>query len=209
MQLINEKHNTLNSMSNRKLIYGVGINDAPYVTQPKVKGKRVCCPYYATWKEMIKRCYSRVYHKKQPTYVNCKVCDDWKRFTLFKSWMVAQDWKGNHLDKDVIKPNNLIYSPEFCRFIPQSLNNLLTDHRNKRGKYPQGVSKERCGRFKASISKSCKRINLGRYDTPEKASEVYKKAKYNHIISVANVINNDTDLRFGLIEHARLILNGD
>jgi CRISPR/Cas system-associated endoribonuclease Cas2 len=52
-----------------KLVYGVGVNDLPYRTQvwedlPKNGGKRIQksvfkCKYYAAWRNMLQRCYSK------------------------------------------------------------------------------------------------------------------------------------------------------
>ena len=43
------------SIGQRKLVYGVGVNDAWYKTYIQVDGKQVVCPYYRKWKDMLKR----------------------------------------------------------------------------------------------------------------------------------------------------------
>lgn len=45
------------SLTNRKLILGVGVNDSAYQTQVKVNGKSVVCPFYRAWSHMLTRCY--------------------------------------------------------------------------------------------------------------------------------------------------------
>ena len=60
-----------NSIANRNLVFGVGINDANYVTQPGTHNKQSKCPYYSIWKDMLKRCYSSKYLLKRPTYKGC------------------------------------------------------------------------------------------------------------------------------------------
>ena len=56
----------INKLGTRKLVFGVGINDADYaVTEyetTEVNGVRKQkfvwgCPYYLTWKGMLRRCY--------------------------------------------------------------------------------------------------------------------------------------------------------
>ena len=51
----------------KRLVYGVGINDADYVVQPTENGKTKMCIYYQTWKNMLRRCYS----EREPTYIGC------------------------------------------------------------------------------------------------------------------------------------------
>lgn len=58
------------------IVYGVGINDADYVTQPTVNGGRGSCLFYQTWRSMIERCYSLKRLKKFPSYLGCSVCEE-------------------------------------------------------------------------------------------------------------------------------------
>lgn len=39
--------------------------------------------------------------------------------------MIKQDWADKQLDKDLINPNNKLYSPETCFFISGTLNRML------------------------------------------------------------------------------------
>ena len=98
-------------MKPKKLVYGVGINDADYsVAKTEVIGhvdgkrkqKRVWgCPYYEVWANMLKRCYSAKCQGKQPTYKGCSVSEEWLRFSNFGRWMEVQDFEGKQLDKDL------------------------------------------------------------------------------------------------------------
>ncbi len=40
---------TKRSLSMRKLVSGVGINDAWYLTSDNTNGKAIRCPYYSVW----------------------------------------------------------------------------------------------------------------------------------------------------------------
>lgn len=61
----------------KRLVYGVGINDAGYVTQKfqrllDANGKKLTkriwtCPYYLKWAQILERCYSEKKHKTSPT----------------------------------------------------------------------------------------------------------------------------------------------
>ena len=49
-----------------KLTYGFGVNDAPYQVKPIVNGKRLVCPYYRKWHNMLRRCYSKGLPLEEP-----------------------------------------------------------------------------------------------------------------------------------------------
>ena len=193
------------SIANRKLVSGIGVNDADYMTNQIADGKQIRCPYYSRWFDMLTRCYSEKYHTKFPTYIGCTVCEEWLIFSNFKAWMKKRDWDGLQLDKDVLDPNNKIYSPETCVFISSALNKLLTDHAAKRGKYPQGVYyNKRNRKYKAQINVNGKSKYLGYHLTPELAYEAYKSAK---IVDIMRHANEQTDERIanGLRLHAALL----
>lgn len=63
-------------------VYGYGICDITGIEN----GKQM--KYYETWKGMLRRCYSELYHKKEPTYKECSVCDEWLLFSNFKNGMM-------------------------------------------------------------------------------------------------------------------------
>lgn len=168
-------------MSSRTSIYGVGINDADYVIAPKVSGRQVVCHFYSTWKSMFVRSYSKKYHSKQPTYVECSVADDWHRFSEFRKWMINQAWDGMALDKDILCFGNLVYSSETCVFVPRFVNNCFAV--GSRKGMPFGVCapekmKESPRPFSACGSdRYGKTIHLGHYSSAKYAHaawQVYK-----------------------------------
>ncbi len=132
-----------------RLIYGVGINDADYVTQEwetigYVNGKRKrkltwICPYYRVWKHMIERCYSDNFQDKRPTYVGCSVSEEWLTFSNFKRWMESQDFEGKQLDKDSLFEGNKVYSAETCVFVTPMVNSFTIDCGATRGEWMIGV----------------------------------------------------------------------
>lgn len=165
-----------------KLVYGFGINDVDYVVCPTVNGKRVWCPFYQNWHNMIERCYSDKYQVTHATYVDFEVCLEWKYFTSFRSWMITQDWEGKHLDKDLLS-NIDLYSPTTCCFVEQWLNNLFTGSSAKRGKYTTGVYwHKRNKKFQAQLNVNGQRRRLGCFATEQEAHRVYLKAKQTYVI---------------------------
>ena len=184
----------------KRLIYGVGTNDSDYQVKEIINGKQVICKFYARWCAMLSRCYSEEYQKKYPTYKQCVVCIDWLSFSNFKKWMEKQNWKGNHLDKDLLIQGNKTYSPELCLFVSPQVNSLMVDSAKTRGDYPVGVTFHKTAkRFNAYCSVSGNQKHLGSFDTQEEASEVYKAFKYKLIAEVAT--NQDEPLKSALLRY--------
>lgn len=186
-------------------VYGVGINDADYMTQRNVVvgGKQKMdwiCPYYSTWAHMLQRCYSKPYHKRQPTYVGCTVVDEWKTFSNFKTWMEAQDWQGKQLDKDLMVEGNKEYGPDTCVFVPSAVNSFMTDSGSARGALPIGVSRKGGGyqaRCRNPFTK--KQEYLGLFSCPEGAHLAWKAKKAGHAARLAEE-QTDERVKKALIE---------
>lgn len=173
--------------SRTKLILGVGVNDVPVPT----RSGNIRNDAYRTWKSMLERCYSDKYHQKEPAYICCSVCEEWKVYSVFKRWFDENYVEGYALDKDILVKGNKVYSPDTCCFVPNEINALFIKHDGKRGKYPIGVS--------ANNKKFCARINvfqkgsvwLGSFNTPKEAFVAYKFAKEAHIKEMATQYFND------------------
>jgi len=178
---------SLESRKTNKLTYGVGLNDADYVVNSMVAGKQYMCPLYMSWRDMMCRCYSEKYQKRYPAYKGCEVCEEWKTFMAFRSWMAEQDWQGKQLDKDFLG-NGKLYAPDTCVFIPSWLNTLFMDCRKSRGNYPQGVSKRRKG-YLMSVHINGSRVTKN-YNTVEEAATAYVQAKTAHVRSLYPLIES-------------------
>lgn len=166
---------------NYKPIYGVGINDY----RGTVRHKGVYIRSYAIWVSMLIRYYDKGYLKREPAYIGCRVCEEWKQFSAFKKWFDENYVDGYVLDKDVLKSGNKVYSPENCAFIPVEINRAYERRkRNIAKKYAPGVI---CyGRkFKAYININSKRYDLGTFNTEKEAFNVYKSHKEEYIKSLA------------------------
>ena len=175
----------------KRLVYGVGVNDLPYRTHvreelPKNGGKRVretvfLCKYYAVWKDMLTRCYSKKFLERNQSYIGTSVCSEWLYATEFKKWMEQQDWRGKSLDKDIVVPGSRLYSPETCAFVLQATNLFVIARDACRGDYPIGVHLcKRTGRYIAKCRNpfTGKQEHLGYFSTPEEAHEAWRKRKH-------------------------------
>lgn len=181
----------------KKLVYGVGINDADYQTREyitveggdgKKKQKVVWrCPFYSRWQSMLTRCYSHKHQEKHPTYIGCYVCDDWLTFSKFKQWMEKQEWEGKQLDKDILYPQNKLYSPETCVFVDGRVNNFVTECNSSRGQWMIGVNWYKAkNKFQARCNDgSGKTKHLGYFDTELEAHQAWLKCKQEVALELA------------------------
>lgn len=161
-------------------VASVGINDADY----PVRG--TMCPLYTTWKSMMERCYTNTAHKYRPSYQDCYVVNEWHYFSNFRNWAISQDYLNKHLDKDLLVKGNKVYGPDTCIFVSNEVNNLLNKHDKRRGKYPIGVSWDKHRqKYLVSICTDGKRKSLGRFDSLEQASAIYREHKAAHVKKVA------------------------
>lgn len=177
-------------MKIRKLVCGIGINDADYVVEKSetivcADGKRKKkivwrCPYFRKWRSMIERCYSAKSLERNPTYAGCTVSEEWHTFSNFRSWMMAQNWEGLQLDKDILIEGNEIYSADTCVFVTQMVNKFTTDSRATRGEWLIGVDwDKRMGKFRARCCNpfSKKNESLGYFASEVGAHRAWRKRK--------------------------------
>lgn len=177
-------------MKPRKLVCGVGINDAGCAVVKRetigyVDGKQKqklvwFCPYYRTWSEMLRRCYSTKEQERHPTYAGCTAAEDWLTFSRFKEWMELQEWQGKELDKDLLIVGNKLYSADTCVFVTPMVNSFTLDCRATRGEWLIGASWAK-GREK--FQSQCRNPftrrleNLGYFTCELEAHEAWRKRK--------------------------------
>ena len=160
---------------------------------------------YRAWNHILSRCYNPEVQKKQPYYYDCSVDPRWHCFAVFEEWFIQQEqrhFKEDYgvgrrwsIDKDILVRGNKIYSPETCCFVPNEVNAAVTKpkRRTTHIDLPEGVgiikpktTGSKIGyTARAHSGTTDKERYLGYYNTPEKAFKVYKRAKENHIKSLA------------------------
>ena len=172
-------------------VYGIGITGLESTVDEN--GERL--DSYKCWTDMLKRCYSVKYQAKYPTYIGCRVCDEWLYYSNFKKWYNENYYEINNktsqLDKDVLIKGNKVYSAYTCVFVPNFINKLFTKRQNDRGELPIGVwynktnKKYQSGLRVFTNGKSVKK-HLGYFDTIDEAFNAYKQAKENYIKETAD-----------------------
>lgn len=169
----------VNCMASKKsLIFGVALNDAEYNVKPRSKILR--CRFYDCWLDMIVRCYSEKFKERHPSYYGCSVCDEWLVFSKFKHWMEKQDWQGKQLDKDIIKLNNKIYSPENCAFVTCETNNFVLGFKRGGSSEKAGVSwNKNANKYESYCNNpfTKKKEHLGLHLTESEAHESWRTRK--------------------------------
>lgn len=180
------------------MICGIGINDVEEGTAVNGKDKS----FYGCWRAMLKRCYSIKSLESKPTYAGCVVCEEWLSLKKFKTWFDKNYIQGYQLDKDIIKPGNKLYSPEFCCFVSSNLNKSLVDHKRTQGPYPTGVYKHG-NRFVAQCWYRGQRKVVGRFDTLKMAVVAYLTFKSDYLLELSKE-QTDPRVAKGLRLHARL-----
>ena len=177
-------------MKVEKLVHGVGTNDADYAVEKreiidheggKRKQKLVwICPYFRAWRSMLERCYSEKWQEKYPTYRGCSVSTEWLTFSVFKNWMMAQDWEDKHLDKDILFEGNKVYGADTCVFVTQTVNKFTAERGNDRGKWMIGVYWDKGkNKFVSQCSNpfTKKREHLGYFTCEQEAHNAWLKRK--------------------------------
>ena len=165
-------------LQNNDLVFGIGIND-------EITSSTKCHKAYNHWQMILKKCFDQEYKTQHPTYKNVTMCEEWKRFSVFKKWFDANYVEGYDLDKDLLSDNGRkIYSPDTCCFIPHRLNLLLCSKKLGKDGLPRGIRKE-CYSYAVRIClHKGKRIRIGKIRSINEAIDIYNKIKREYIASI-------------------------
>lgn len=169
-------------------VYGVGFSGKG------VYSSRRHNKIYKKWQSMLQRCFDREFQKQHDTYLDCTVCEDWFNFQNFAEWAYSQpNYSDNyklHLDKDLLKKGNRLYSPENCCFIPHEINTLIVTTSKVGTELPVGViwhKRDNEYRAQMTIRKGTKRTNVHILSSkcPHECFLAYKSVKEQRIKDMA------------------------
>ena len=102
-------------------VFGVGFIGGSHY---KAKSKGYFTKRYQTWAGILERCYCPKYRKRQPTYADCTVAEEWHNFQVFAKWFDENYISGFDIDKDIKIHGNKMYSSETCLFVSHTDNNI-------------------------------------------------------------------------------------
>ena len=143
---------------------------------------------YVVWSDLLRRCYSKKFQERHPTYIGCSVCEEWHNFQNFAQWFEEsynpEIMEGWELDKDILVKSNKVYSPETCCFVPKEINTIFGSRRNKRGLYLIGVRFQN-NKYLARVRVNNIERQIGIFNTEIEAFQAYKVAKEEYIKEVA------------------------
>jgi len=146
---------------------------------------------YAIWVSMIHRCYNPNVQVKMPTYIGCVVDERWRSFSSFREWVSERDWKGKHLDKDLLSPNgHKKYGPDTCVFIDSEINQFMKGDQ-KQGVdngLPAGVHWSSRSKKYVAQSGSKPRKHLGYFNCPDSAHSAYNSYRRQKAIEISHRI---------------------
>ena len=173
---------------NRRLLYGVGINDVEHAVCSNAGEHYEADPAYSRWRSMLARCFDATTKSKHPSYQDTTCAPEWHRLSTFKAWHDAQgDWTACDLDKDLIGGDRNHYRPETCLRLSRELNRSLQMNLGRSASgLPQGVQKQPSGKFIARYRAGPGgKINSPSFATVEEAKAWYVREKRIHMESLA------------------------
>ena len=144
---------------------------------------------YYVWKSMLTRCYGG--YRKNRTYSDVTVCDEWLCYTSFEQWFDYNYKEGFHLDKDLKVKGAKVYCPETCSFIPAEINCILGYKTYKEGfiynDLPVGVSyHKKDKKYYSNCNENGLPLGSSSFDCPVEAFQDYKIKKEDVIKAKAN-----------------------
>lgn len=113
-----------------KKVQGHGVNDMPWGWASENEWNKIV---YRKWVDMLIRCYNEEFHKTNPTYKDCTVCDRWlilsnfvEDVPLISGYDRERFLNGElELDKDKKKDKNKHYIMNYCTWLPKPENSSL------------------------------------------------------------------------------------
>lgn len=145
-------------------------------------------------KGMFERCYDEMALKKHPTYIGCKICEDWSNFQMFAKWFDDNKWTNDeklYVDKDILIKGNKLYSPETCILVPSKINKLFIKSDRLRNGLIGTWLNPKTNRYVAQCNYGCKtNRNIGTFDTEIEAFYAYKEVKERYIKQIADDYKN-------------------
>ena len=165
----------------RRKIKGVGILDVDFSRTYDAKIKKS----YFVWTAILYRCYTQNRTPDYASYEGCYICEEWKLFSNFLKWFNDNYVEGYAIDKDILCKGNKCYCPEYCVFVPQSINNVILTKKRSDHQLPIGVYETPNGTYSVKLRKYGKSVTVGTFNNTSEAFAAYKREKESHIKEVA------------------------
>lgn len=165
----------MSKKAGQKLIFGLAINDTEEPICSTRGGVRWWCPKYVRWYDMLRRTIGNSPAIKNKSYSETELSEEWLRFSIFRDWMETQNFKDNHLDKDVFG-QGCLYSEESCCFIPPAVNSFIL-----------GINSSADRAYGVSFMKGCSKYRAQVVYKQNKILDQLYESKYEARLSYLNV----------------------
>lgn len=171
------------------MLYKVGY----YLGKVSVDRESHC---FKQWKELMQRCYSETYKKRNPKAVN-KVCEAWNCYDNFYKWYHKNNFKEGTLTCKTRDPECNFYCEDTSYILPLSWVRCLA-YRHGKGFAP------RSGKFyvraKDPANKD-KKVHLGVYNTEEEAYQAFINWKIEKVIQLKGLYSHCDNITNKLEEY--------
>lgn len=178
---------------NIKNPYDISVSTMGYLGEGKYLSKNndIVTPIYATWRNMLKRCYDESDRYLHPSYKKCEVFKEWHNFQNFAAWYEENFYQvGNermHLDKDILYKGNKTYAPDRCIFVPQRISMIFMT-KTRKDNLPNGITHNKASDTYVAYYNG---IKYGKYKTLDDAVAEHNKQKRIHIKQVVKEYGNE------------------
>lgn len=169
-----------------------GVGEFTSKSHPKARAK---------WSDMLHRVYDESrFAWKMYGGRGVQVTPEWHNFQSFAAWITKQPYycvDGYELDKDILKPELKLYSPESCCLVPREVNIAMLVPMKPVGDLPLGVARtsNTPNAFRARVSKNGKLVNIGVFPTSDLAYQAYKTERERYVHSLADTYAGQMDER--------------
>lgn len=148
-------------------------------------------PAYARWSNMFTRCYD-------PSSVGwvaygakgANVAEVWFNFQNYAEWYYRVNpsgLMGLEVDKDILHPGNMTYSPDYCSIVPKYVNNAIIIRHRGNPTYPIGVKYNcRKKKFKSDFRLDKNHHQLGFFSTAIEAHSHWQEIKANQLEGIVH-----------------------
>lgn len=154
-----------------------------WVKTVQMEGRSVSTKSFRVWNDMMSRGKPGGSHQsKFPSYRGVSVCNEWYSFKKFADWHTVQVGYSSdnyQLDKDLLVPGNLEYSPHNCCLIPKALNMFFVSLAPSRIRKYMGVSETKQGKFRCCTTINGVSQHIGTFIDRDTAYLAFIEAKTN------------------------------
>lgn len=174
-------------------------NKGYYLGEVSVDRESHC---FKQWKELMQRCYSDTYKKRNPKSIN-KVCDEWNCYDNFYKWYHEEGFEEGTLTCKTTNPECHYYSKDTCYILPLCWVRILS-YRHGKG-YAERYGKYYV-RAKDPTNKDHK-VHLGVFDTKQEAHRTFIKWKLEKVVLLKSMYSYSKILTLQLNKYIKYLSN--